>query len=61
MKNPINNIKSTILFLVLYFFLIVLVDKLLPGDMCNPEGGFLMVLLFIPIILVMIFIRILKY
>ncbi len=40
MENPFNKIKLTVLFFVIYFLLAILVDKLAPGDMCNPGGGF---------------------
>ena len=61
MQNPLNKIKSTIIFFLVYFSLTVLVNILIPGDMCNPGGGFMMVFLLIPIIIILIFLRIVKY
>ena len=61
MENPLNKFKTTIAFFAIYFLLTILVNVLVPGDMCNPGGGFLMVFLLIPIIIIMIFFRIVKY
>ncbi|GEM56563.1 hypothetical protein FB1_27840 [Flavobacterium branchiophilum NBRC 15030 = ATCC 35035] len=61
MQNPFNKIKTTIIFFAVYFILTILINTLIPGDMCNPGGGFLMIFLLIPITIILIFFRIVKY
>ena len=61
MENPFNRIKTTIIFFIAYLLLAILVNILVPGDMCNPGGGFGMIVLLIPITIILLLIRIVKY
>ena len=60
MENPFNKIKTTIIFFIAYFLLAILVNILVPGDMCNPGGGFGMIVLLVPITSILLLLRIIK-
>jgi hypothetical protein len=53
--------KKIILFYVVYILLAILMEKLVPSTVCGAGGGISMIFLLVPITIILIAIRLIKY